>query len=270
MLCRPHARAWTRTRHRWRFFPNQNQVITAEIAWSAYNRRVSDRIYQDRREAGQQLAQAVIDAGLPDLKDAVVLGLVRGGVPVAFEVALALGLPLDVIIVRKIGAPGNREFAMGAVASGGALVLNQEVVRGFGITEDELRRLIDTQTQEIERLENLYREGRPPVEFADGGVILVDDGLATGASMRAAVRAVRPRALRVTVAVPVGARRTCDELSREVDRLVCPLIPDPLEAVSLFYRDFAPTEDGEVRELLAEARKRQGSWIRNHGSETRL
>jgi len=228
---------------------------------------VGERIYQDRREAGKALARTVLDAGLPDLKDAVVLGLVRGGVPVAFEVAMALGLPLDVMIVRKIGAPGNREFAMGAAASGGAVVLNPEVVAGYGVSEERLRNLIEEQRTEIGRLEKLYREGRPPVEFGEGGVILVDDGLATGASMRAAVQAVRPRARRVTVAVPVGARSTCEELGKEVDHMVCPLMPDPLEAVSLFYREFGPTEDEEVRTLLTEARQRSG--VRDQRSETR-
>ena len=213
-------------------------------------------IYQDRRDAGRVLAQAVIEANLPDLKDATVLGLARGGVPVAFEVAMACGLPLDVMIVRKLGAPGNREYAMGAVASGGEVVFNPQVVRGFGLTEEMLGRLITEQKKEIERLEDLYRGGRPPVEFGQGGVILVDDGLATGASMRAAVRAVRVGAKRVTVAVPVAARRTCLELSKEVDQMVCVSAPEPLEAVSLFYREFGPTSDEEVRELLAEARKR--------------
>lgn len=202
------------------------------------------------------LAQAVLDARVPDLEHAVVLGLVRGGVPVAFEVAMALGLRLDVMIVRKIGAPGNQEFAMGAVASGGAVVLNPEVVKGYGVSEEQLRQLIEGQRREIARLEHLYREGRPPVEFGDGGVILVDDGLATGASMRAAVQAVRPRARRVMVAVPVAARSSCDDLGREVDHMICALTPDPLDAVSLFYRDFGPTEDEEVRSLLAEARQR--------------
>ena len=222
-------------------------------------------IYQDRREAGRVLAQAVLDAGLPNLKDAVVLGLVRGGVPVAYEVALACGLPLDVMIVRKLGAPGCREFAMGAVAGGGAMVVNPVVVRDFGVSEEQLRHLIEGQRREIERLESLYREGRAPVELGEGGVILVDDGLATGASMRAAVRAVRPSARRVTVAVPVAARSTCNELGREVDHMVCPFTPDPLEAVSLFYRDFGPTGDDEVRALLTEARRRQGP--RDQGTE---
>jgi putative phosphoribosyl transferase len=215
-------------------------------------------IYQNRRDAGRVLAQALAESHLPDLKNAVVLGLVRGGVPVAFEVAMALSLPLDIMIVRKIGAPGNREFAMGAVASGGAFVLNPEVVRAYGVTDEKLRHLIDTQKQEIERLEELYRDGRAALEFGEGGVILVDDGLATGASMRAAVRAVRPRARRVTVAVPVSARSTASELSREVDHLVCAMLPEPLEAVGLFYQDFSPTSDEEVRSLLAQARQRSG------------
>ena len=213
--------------------------------------------YQDRREAGRVLARAIAEAHLPDVENATVLGLVRGGVPVAYEVAAALGLPLDVMIVRKIGAPGNREYAMGAVASGGAVVLNPEVVRDFGVTEEKLRHVIDAQMQEIDRLENLYRQGRPPAEFGDGGVILVDDGLATGASMRAAIRAVRPVAKHVTVAVPVAARSTCAALSKEVDHMVCAMTPEPLEAVSLFYREFDPTSDDEVRALLADARKRQ-------------
>jgi len=226
---------------------------------------VHDVIFQDRREAGRVLAQAVIDARLPDLKDATVLGLVRGGVPVAYEVAIACGLPLDVMIVRKLGAPGCREYAMGAMASGGAMVVNSDALRNFGVSEKALQHMIDEHTREIERLESLYREGRPPLDFGAGGVILVDDGLATGSSMRAAVRAVRPRATRVTVAVPVAARSTCDELDTEVDNMICPFTPDPLEAVSLFYRDFEPTGDDEVRSLLAEARRLQGT--REQGTE---
>ena len=221
--------------------------------------------YQDRTEAGRVLARALADAHLPDVENATVLGLVRGGVPVAYEVATTLGLPLDVMIVRKIGAPGNREYAMGAVASGGAIVLNPGVVRDFGVTEERLRHVIEVQKEEIERLENLYRQGRPPAEFGEGGVILVDDGLATGASMRAAIRAVRPLAKHVTVAVPVAARSTCAELSKEVDHMVCAMTPEPLEAVSLFYREFGPTGDDEVIALLADARRRQG--IRDCGAQ---
>ena len=218
-------------------------------------------LYQDRRDAGRVLAQAIADAPWPALKNAVVLGLVRGGVPVAFEVALAFHLPLDVMIVRKLGAPGCREYAMGAVATGGVVILNPEVVRDFRVTAEKLHHIIEAQKKEIERLEFAYREGRPPLEFGEGGVILVDDGLATGASMRAAIRAVRPRAKRVVVAVPVAARTTCQQLSREVDRVICAATPEPLEAVSLFYREFGPTSDEEVRSLLAEARRSQTAAI---------
>lgn len=191
------------------------------------------------------------------MQNAIVLGLVRGGVPVAYEVAMALGLPLDVMIVRKIGAPGNREFAMGAVASGGALVLNPDVMRDFQVSEEKLRHVIAAHKQEIERLETVYRQGRPPINLAERTVILVDDGLATGASMRAAIRAVRPTSEHVIVAIPVAARSTCTEISKEVDHLVCAMMPEPLEAVSLFYRDFSPTSDEEVRALLADARRCQ-------------
>jgi putative phosphoribosyl transferase len=208
------------------------------------------------------LARAVLEADVPDLKDAVVLGLVRGGVPVAYQVALACELPLDVMVVRKLGAPGCSEFAMGAVASGGAVVVNPEIVRHFGVSDEKLAHMIEARTREIERLESLYREGGPSMEFGEGGVILVDDGLATGSSMRAAVRSVRARAKRVTVAVPVGARTTCSELSREVDHLVCAMMPDPLEAVSLFYREFEPTSDEEVRMLLADSRNRKEKGMR--------
>jgi putative phosphoribosyl transferase len=163
---------------------------------------------------------ARIVAAAPGLSDAVVLGLARGGVPVAYEVAVACGFRLDVIIVRKLGAPRCREFAMGAIASGGAMVLNPDAVREFHVTELQLNALIEEQRKEIDRLESTYREGRPLAEFGDSGVILVDDGLATGASMRAAVRAVRPRAKQVSIAVPVAARRSVDEVGPEVDRVI--------------------------------------------------
>jgi predicted phosphoribosyltransferase len=222
---------------------------------------VNEVIFQDRTDAGQMLARIVATA--PGLGDAVVLGLARGGVPVASQVAVTCGFPLDVIIVRKLGAPRCREFAMGAIASGGAMVLNPDAVREFHVTEEQLHALIEQQRKEIDRLESTYREGRPPAEFGDRGVILVDDGLATGASMRAAVKAVRPRAKHVTIAVPVAARNSVDEIRREVDRVICVALPDRLEAVSLFYRDFSPTTDDEVRALLADAGKRQGTGIRD-------
>jgi putative phosphoribosyl transferase len=217
---------------------------------------VNPGVYHDRRDAGRVLAQAVAAASLPGVQNAIVLGLVRGGVPVAYEVAMTLELPLDIMIVRKIGAPGNREFAMGAVASGGAVVLNPEVVRAFHLTEEKLRHAVETHQQEIDRLEALYRQGRPQLQLAGRTIILVDDGLATGASMRAALRAVRPIARHVTVAVPVAAPSTAAELSKEVDHMVCAMMPEPLEAVSLFYRDFSPTSDEEVQSLLADARRR--------------
>jgi predicted phosphoribosyltransferase len=225
---------------------------------------VSDVIFQDRTEAGQMLARIV--AAAPGLSDAVVLGLARGGVPVAYQVALACGFPLDVMIVRKLGAPRCPEFAMGAIASGGAMVLNPDAVREFHVTEEQLHMLIEGQKKEIDRLEHTYREGHPPAEFGDRGVILVDDGVATGASMRAAVRAVRPRARQVTIAVPVAARSSVDEIRSEVDRVICVSVPERLEAVSLYYRDFSPTTDDEVRALLADAGKRHQTGIREQGS----
>jgi putative phosphoribosyl transferase len=220
---------------------------------------VNEVIFQDRVEAGRMLARIVATA--PGLRDAVVLGLARGGVPVAYQVAVTCGLPLDVIIVRKLGAPRCREFAMGAIASGGAMVLNPDALREFHVTDEQLHALIEQQWQEIDRLENTYREGRPQAEFGDSGVILVDDGLATGASMRAAVKAVRPRARQVTIAVPVAARSSVDEIGSEVDRVICVSVPERLEAVSLFYRDFSPTTDDEVRALLADAGKRPALGI---------
>ena len=193
-------------------------------------------------------------AALPDLKDGVVLGLVRGGVPVAYEVAKTCALPLDILVVRKLGLPGQEELAMGAIASGGGVVLNDYVVRSYHVSEKKLEYVIERETQEMLRRESLYREGRPAVEIAGRAVVLVDDGLATGASMRAAIRAVKERARRVIVAVPVGASSTCEELAHEADQVVCAMVPEPLDAVSLFYREFGATSDEEVKELM-----RQGS-----------
>lgn len=217
-------------------------------------------LFQDRREAGRVLGDLV--AALPDLKDGVVLGLVRGGVPVAYEVAKACGLPLDILVVRKLGLPGQEELAMGAIASGGGVVLNDHVVRSYHVSEQKLEYVIERETQEMVRREKLYREGRPAVEIAGRAVVLVDDGLATGASMRAAIRAVKGRARRVIVAVPVGASSTCEELAHEADQVVCAMVPEPLDAVSLFYREFGATSDEELKELI-----KQGSVIRDQGSE---
>jgi predicted phosphoribosyltransferase len=209
-------------------------------------------MFQDRRDAGRILAHLV--ATLPGLGDAVVLALPRGGVPVAFEVARACKLPLDILLVRKLGAPGQRELAMGAIASGGTTVLNDDVLRALRVSDKVLEAVIAHERRNLERLETNYREGRPSIAIEGRTVILVDDGLATGATMRAAVRAVRPRARSVIAAAPVGARSTCAELRHEADLVICADTPDPLDAVGKFYRNFDPTSDEEVRALLAEAR----------------
>lgn len=210
--------------------------------------RVSEMVFQNRREAGRVLGELV--AELPYLKDGLVLGLVRGGVPVAYEVARACGLPMDILVVRKLGLPGREELAMGAIASGGGVVLNDYIVRSNHVSEKKLEHVIKREMQVMVQRERLYREGRQAMEIAGRAVILVDDGLATGASMRAAIRAVKGVARSVIVAVPVGAKSTCEELALEADQVVCPLMPEPLDAVSLFYREFGPTSDEEVMELM--------------------
>jgi putative phosphoribosyl transferase len=189
-------------------------------------------------------------AKVPDIADGVVLGLVRGGVPVAFEVAKACSLPLDILVVRKLGVPWQPELAMGAIASGGATVLNEDVLRSGWISGAQLEEVTKREREELQRREALYRQGQASVPIDGRAVILVDDGLATGASMRVAIRAVKDQARRVIVAVPVGAKSTCEELKTMVDEVVCALIPEPLEAVSQFYREFEATSDEEVRELL--------------------
>ena len=222
-------------------------------------------MFQDRREAGRVLGELV--AELPDLADGVVLGLVRGGVPVAFEVAEACSLALDILVVRKLGAPGAEELAMGAIASGGAIVLNDDVLRRFHVTEKKLEDVIERERKEMDRRENLYREGRAPLEIAGRTAVLVDDGLATGASMRAAIRAVNGRARQVIVAVPVGARSTCEDLAQDADHVICALIPEPMDAVSLFYVEFGPTSDEEVKSLMSQASKNSSQSRTPSGSE---
>jgi putative phosphoribosyl transferase len=205
--------------------------------------------FMDRREAGRVLAsrlQAYADRG-----DVVVLALPRGGVPVAYEVATALAAPLDVFLVRKLGTPGHRELAMGAIASGGVRVLNDDVVRWYGIPESAIDRVAREEAEELERRERAYRRDRPAPDLANRVVILVDDGLATGSTMRAAAQAVRLlRPSRVVVAVPVGARQTCSEIAAVADEVVCARMPEPFSAVGQWYLDFNQTEDDEVRELL--------------------
>jgi putative phosphoribosyl transferase len=187
-------------------------------------------------------------AGTPGL---LVVALPRGGVPVAFEVARHLKAPLDVFMVRKLGVPGHEELAMGAIASGGVQVLNVELIAELGIPQTAVDRVAEREGKELERRERAYRDGRPPRELRGRPVLLVDDGLATGFTMRAAVMALRHRsAERVFVGVPVGAPETCDDLSRIADDVVCATTPEPFHAVGLWYTDFSQTADDEVRALL--------------------
>jgi putative phosphoribosyl transferase len=208
--------------------------------------------FENRTDAGRQLARKLAQyRGNPSV---VVLALPRGGVPVAFEVAEALEAPLDVFLVRKLGLPGHEELALGAIASGGVRVLNQDVLRMSGIDEQGIDALAEREQQELERRERAYREGRGPVKIEGHIAILIDDGLATGATMMAAARAVRKlRPRKLIVAVPVSAPETCNYFRREVDEIVCAETPRPFRAVGLWYRDFTQTTDDEVRDLLARA-----------------
>ena len=206
--------------------------------------------YADRREAGRELGQLL--RKYADRDDVLVLALPRGGVPVAFEVARTLGAPLDVFLVRKLGTPGHRELAMGAIASGGIKVLNDEVVQYLGITSEQIDAVAREEQQELERREAAYRRERALPALSGKVVILVDDGLATGSTMRAAVQAVKQQnPARVIVAVPVGARETCDDMRAVADEVACTRTPTPFSAVGQWYRNFDQTTDEEVRDLLA-------------------
>lgn len=206
--------------------------------------------YRDRAEAGEILAEHVRRRlGLP--ADGVVLALPRGGVPVAARVARALGAPLDVCVVRKLGLPGHEEYAIGALGPGGVEVLDRRGPEAFGLVPAQLAAVIAREKAELVRREQRYRGGRPPVSVRGRTAIVVDDGLATGFTMRAALAALRgQRPRQLVVAVPVGAADTCAALAAEVDVLVCPLQPEDFRAVGLWYRDFAQTTDDEVRAWL--------------------
>jgi putative phosphoribosyl transferase len=209
--------------------------------------------FENRAEAGRELAGRL--SAVPGLEDAVVLGLPRGGVPVAAQVAAALGAPLDVFVVRKLGVPGQPELAMGAIATGGVRVLNDSVVRQLSISQDAIDDVSRQESVELVRREREYRGERPPAPLADRTVVLVDDGLATGATMRAAVEAVRVAGpARVVVAVPVGAPETCQSMDEVADEVLCLHAPDPFGAVGAFYVDFGQTTDDEVRLALTSAR----------------
>ncbi|HSK70404.1 MAG TPA: phosphoribosyltransferase [Pyrinomonadaceae bacterium] len=209
--------------------------------------------FADRKEAGRFLAEKL--KKYAERPDTIVLALPRGGVPVAFEVAQALGLPLDVLVVRKLGVPGQEELAFGAVASGGIRFLNEAIVSALHLTDTMVETIVERERRELERREHLYRGDRPPLDARGKTVIVVDDGLATGASMRVAVKALKEEEPKeIIVAVPVAAVQTCDEFRQEADTwCVCAMTPEPFYAVGLWYEDFSQTTDEEVRNLLARA-----------------
>jgi putative phosphoribosyl transferase len=212
-------------------------------------------LFRDRYDAGRVLASDL--SGFAGRTDLIVLALPRGGVPVGHEVARALGAPLDVFLVRKLGLPGHEELAMGAIASGGIRLINDDVVRAYGVTDAEIDAVTTVEQRELERRERIYRDNRPLPSLHDRTVILVDDGLATGATMRVAVLALRQESpASIVVAVPVAAAETCDEFRAIVDDVVCAETPTPFYAVGLWYEDFSQTTDEEVHELLTANAKR--------------
>ncbi len=220
--------------------------------------------FRNRIDAGQRLGARLEEfAGRSDV---LVLALPRGGVPVASEVARHLGVPLDVFLVRKIGVPGHPELAMGAIAEGGVEVLSDHLIRDLGIAPSAVQQVASRERLELERRDALYRGGRTRPQLANRTVILVDDGLATGSSMQAAIVALRQHGpARIIVAVPVGARETCERLARLADAVVCVTMPEPMEAVGLWYEDFSQTSDEEVTRLLASPPQGAGARQANVG-----
>jgi len=220
-------------------------------------------IFANRTEAGQELALRL--RKYADRDDVLVLAAPRGGVPVAFEVAKDLRAPLDVFVLRKLGVPGREEFAFGAIASGGVRILGRDTVEGLGITGLDIERVTKAEEQELERRERAYRGGRPPLDVSGLTVILVDDGIATGSSMRAAIRALRQmKPARIVIAVPLAPASTHDRLRFEADELVCLEMPAPFYGVGQFYDDFSQVSDQEVKELLDRA-SQQRRELRQQG-----
>jgi putative phosphoribosyl transferase len=217
------------------------------------------RVFTDRRDAGQQLAQRLDRYGLharrPKDPETIVLALPRGGVPVGYEVAARIAAPLDVLVVRKLGVPGHPELAMGAIASGGIRYIDQRLIDALGVPPDALDAVEARERVELERRERAFRVGRPPLDVAGKQVIVIDDGLATGATMAAGIEALRTRnPARVIVAVPVAPPETCEALGRRADQIVCLVTPSRMYSVGTWYEDFEQTTDAEVRELLDAAR----------------
>jgi predicted phosphoribosyltransferase len=218
-------------------------------------------IFRDRRDAGRFLATKL--SRYANEPDVLVLALPRGGVPVAFEVAKALRAPLDVFLVRKLGVPGHEESAMGAIASGDIMVLNESAIEALGIPDSIVDAVIERERQELVRREAVYRGDRPELEITDHVIVLVDDGLATGSTMLAAAQALRRHApKRLVVAVPVGAPDTCDAFRDEVDDVICGAAPERFYAVGQWYEDFSQTTDDEVQQLLTAA----SHWPPTHAS----
>jgi putative phosphoribosyl transferase len=211
--------------------------------------------FKNRSMAGQYLADKL--QNYANDPNAVVLGLPRGGVVVAFEAAQELGLPLDIFLVRKLGVPGYEELAMGAIASGGVRVMNDNVMRQINIPADTVEAVAKREERELMRREKAYRDNRPPLDVKDRTVILIDDGLATGATMRAAVTALRKqRPGRIVIAVPVASQDACDEFRADVDDIICGITPAQFHAVGVWYEDFSQTTDEEVQQLLRAAHRR--------------
>jgi putative phosphoribosyl transferase len=209
-------------------------------------------LFEDRADAGRRLADKLTAYG--NRNDVIVLALPRGGVPVAYEVARELDLPLDIFLVRKLGVPGQEELAMGAIASGDVRIINQDVVDALGISEETIDTVAQEEERELLRREQSYRDNRPPPDVRGRTVILIDDGLATGASMAAAVAGLRElHPAQIVIAVPTASAETCQAFAEQVDAIVCAETPHPFKAVGVWYDDFSQTTDEEVRELLISA-----------------